>query len=151
MTADPRSSEPLTLGYFPAASHTKLSTEDFQSRRPTRSSSSVPPLVRTDTTHSSHGQITPTAPYQGTALLPPLDPQKFVRTLPPPIPSVHSLVASPLDGRPKLPHIGDNLWRSQNQEIESGSQWPALLRATALARDADLHDEELQRERGPPS
>jgi hypothetical protein len=152
LTADARSRDPPTPGYFSAVPTTSPMYTDFHSRRPARADSSIPPLIHTDTTHSSHGEITPNLPYQGSALLPPLDAQKSDRTLPQPIPSVHSLVTSSLHARSKLPQLGKFAPQSQNHEFEDGSQWPALLRATALARDADLRqDHDLQRERGPPS
>jgi hypothetical protein len=151
MASDARPREGVPGGYFPNASVPSPINGDFRPRRPLRSLSSVPTLVHTDTTHSSHGEPTPNLPYQGSSLLPPLDAQKFDRTLPQPIPSVHSLVTSPLDVRPKLPHPTGYSPNSQGRDLEDGSQWPALLRATALARDADLHDDDLIRERGPPS
>jgi hypothetical protein len=151
LAPEARSGDPPTPGYFSTVSTTSSMTADFHSRRSARGESSIPALIHTDTTHSSHGEITPNLPYQGSALLPPLDAQKSDRTLPQPIPSVHSLVTSSLHARAKLPQPNSFLPQSHNQEFEDGSQWPALLRATALARDADLQqDDDLPRERGPP-
>jgi hypothetical protein len=119
-------------------------------RRPARPASSVPPLVHADTTHSSVSDIvTPGIPYQN-SLLPPLDAPKGDRTLPPPVPSSYSIITSPLDVRPILPHPANYVTQHQNQNLEEGSQWPALLRATAMARDADLQDDDnSKRDRGP--
>jgi hypothetical protein len=110
---------------------------DFSSRRPPRASPSLPALVRADTTHSSYSDILPGVPYQGT-LLPAIGPQKADRMLPAPIPSTSSMNTSPLDARSPLSGPGRAI--AQLQTHDHGSQWPALLRATEMARDADLQD-----------
>jgi hypothetical protein len=152
LATDARTRDPPTPGYFPTVSNPSPATVEFHPRRSARTESSIPALIHTETTHSSHGEITPNLPYQGAALLPPLDSQKSDRTLPQPMPSVHSLVTSSLPTSSKLPQLNNFVPSSHNHEFEDGSQWPALLRATALARDADLHqDDDSQREQGPPS
>ncbi|QDS72688.1 hypothetical protein FKW77_003104 [Venturia effusa] len=110
---------------------------DLLTRRAPRASPQLPALVRADTTHSSYSESLPGVPYQGT-LLPVIDPQKADRMLPAPIPSTNGMNTSPLDARPPLPGAARALAQLQNHD--HGSQWPALLRATELARDADLQD-----------
>jgi hypothetical protein len=110
---------------------------EFLSRRPPRASPQLPALVRADTTHSSYSDSLPGVPYQGN-LLPAIDPQKADRMLPAPIPTNKGINTSPLDARPNLP--GASRAIAQLQSHDHGSQWPALLRATELARDADLQD-----------
>lgn len=110
---------------------------EFLSRRPPRASPQLPALVRADTTHSSYSDSLSGVPYQGT-LLPAIDPQKADRMLPAPIPSTTGMNTSPLDARPPLPGAPRAL--AQLQHHDHGSQWPALLRATEMARDADLQD-----------
>jgi len=56
--------------------------------------------------------------------------------LPAPIPSTSGMLTSPLDARQSL--LGSAI--TLNPGLDRGSQWPALLRATALARDADFQD-----------
>lgn len=110
---------------------------EFLSRRPPRASPQLPALVRADTSQSSYSDSLPGVPYQG-ALLPAIDPQKADRMLPAPIPSTTGMNTSPLDARPPLPSAARAL--AQLQTRDHGSQWPALLRATEMARDADLQD-----------
>jgi len=115
---------------------------DYTPRRQARASGSLPPLIHQDTSLSSHSDsLPPPTPYQ-TTLLPPLDPSKSDRFLPHPIPSMvtASLVSSPLDmqshqAAPHLPQI-----QTRPPDLRS-SQFHALLRASELARDADLQDE----------
>jgi hypothetical protein len=160
--AESRARESTSAGYFPAGSYSRWQSQSdehsphisdrsqFHSRRPPRSGSSIPSLVHTDTTHSSHSEVMPPTPYQG-SLLPPLDAPKGDRTLPPPVPSsTAGSLTSPLDPRPILPPPPSNYpLQPASQDLDDGSQWPALLRATQLAHDADMKIEE-SKQQAPP-
>jgi hypothetical protein len=117
---------------------------DFLARRQERPPGSLPPLIHQDTSTSSHGDsLLLPIPYQTHVLPPPPDPSKADRILPQPIPS--TLVSSTLDVRPPTAHahIKTSLPHVQ------GSPLDALLRASELARDADMQDEAAQRGFGP--
>jgi hypothetical protein len=124
---------------------TPLSSE-FLARRGSRAPGSLPPLVHQDTSHSSHGEsLPPPIPYQA-HILPPLDPSKADRILPHPIPSITTpaLVSSPLDMRSQ--HQSPTAHPHAKPPISlQGSQFDALLRASEMARDADLQDEAARR------
>jgi hypothetical protein len=115
---------------------------DFLTRRTARAPESLPPLVHQDTTQSSHGDSLPTPmPYQA-HILPPLDPAKADRMLPTPIPSMtnSAMVHSPLDMRHQHQFPTSHISARPALNMQ-GSQFDALLRASELARDADLQDE----------
>jgi len=121
---------------------------DFEARRPSRALGSLPPLVHQDTTHSSQGGdvITPPIPYQA-HILPPLDPTKADRTLPQPLPSIGAgLVSAAMDPlRPSNPSTPTVFPHSRMAPSTQTTHFDALLRASELARDADLKDEAARR------
>ncbi|KAF2429875.1 hypothetical protein EJ08DRAFT_262648 [Tothia fuscella] len=152
--AEPRPEEPTITSYFSMSSFSRWQIQkeelspdsrpgdQFGARRPPRSASSIPSLVHTDTSlssHTSHEEVL--TPY----MLPHFESGKGDRTLPPPIMSSASGgLASPHGPRPILPPPNYTPQLVQ-QDAEEGSQWPALLRATALARDAETQKEESAR------
>ncbi|KAF2405511.1 hypothetical protein EJ06DRAFT_28612 [Trichodelitschia bisporula] len=107
-------------------------SSDYFSRRPIRSAAALPPLVHNDTTISSDGSLTST-PYQG-VLLPVLSTSKADRLLPQPVPTTIA-ESTLLDQRLQLPSPA-----LASHEPQRTSQWPALLRATELARDAEIEE-----------
>jgi len=78
-------------------------------------------LVHEDTSLSSDASLS-SAPYQA-PLMPDVDASKALRTLPQPVPT--------LGAAPSL------LDQRQASELRHGASWPALLKASELARDAD--------------
>ncbi|KIW01710.1 uncharacterized protein PV09_06887 [Verruconis gallopava] len=125
---------------------TSLGSE-FLARRQPQTQTTIPSLVHQDTSHSSHGSdiLPPPAPYQA-HVLPPLDPSKADRILPQPLPSIMtpSLVSSPFEMRTQ--HQSPTaLTPGKPPSLGQSSQFDALLRASELARDADLQDEAARR------
>lgn len=90
------------------------------SRRAAQEVTSLPPLLHEDTSLSSDASLS-SAAYQ-MPLLPDIDASKALRVLPQPVPTPGA-APSPLDQR--------------QSELRNGSFWPALLKASELARDAD--------------
>ena len=108
-------------------------------RRTSRASPPLPQLAYQDSSLSSDSvglSLPPAGP--SAMVLPIFDPAKSDRTLPAPVPAV-GLRSSPLPAtsfsHTNLPPLKS---RSNASDSQQGSNWPALLRATDLAREADM-------------
>lgn len=168
---DPRGQSDTSLPYHPTAyahPHQPASTTppsgpygtpyqppiDLPSRRPLREPSRLPPLTHEDTTlssesgHSGYNNHTGNPPpsnhpsYPGSYL--PIDPNKSMRVLPQPVPSLGA-TPSPLNRPPPPPPKATS--PQQQQQYGTSSSLAALLRAGELARVAD--DEAMEKDGSP--
>ncbi len=133
----------------PAAFGLPTHTLDFSSRRPTRTSPGLPPLVHEETTLSSDNGSYSGVPYQGT-MQPPLDMSSKPhahRMLLQPLPSTGPS-PSPSHFDQRLPILPPLTGQPQSPDFRLGSSMAALLRAGELARDAD--DGDMRDKHTPP-